>query len=58
MIVTFSKVHHDPHEKLIHAGFSNSQKLLVVVSNESWLIFEKFRFMTHMWLKHMQDAYI
>ena len=58
MIVTFSKVHHDPHEKLTHAGFSNSQKPLVVVSNKSWLIFEKLRFMTHMWLKHMQYAYI
>ena len=58
MIVIFSPSYQDPRQKLIHAGFSNSQKPLVVVSNDSWLIFEKLRFMTDIWLLHMQYAYI
>ena len=41
MIVNFSPVYHDPRPKLIHVRFRNSQKPLVVVSNNSWLIFEK-----------------
>ena len=57
MIVNFSKVHRDPRQKLTHLGFSNSQKPLVVVSYESWLIFEKLRFMNHIWLTHMQYVY-
>ena len=58
MIVNFFKVHHGPRQKLTHAGFSNSQNPIVGVSYESWLIFEKLRFMTHKWLTHMQFAYI
>ena len=58
MIVNFSKIHRDPRKKLTHFDFSNSQKPLVVVSYESWLIFEKLRFINHIWLTHMQYAYI
>ena len=58
MIAIFSLSHPDPRQKLTHAGFSFSRKTLVVVSNESWLIFEKTRFMSYMWLIYMRYAYI
>ena len=58
MIAIFSLSHPDPRQKLTHAGFSTSRKSLVVVSNESWLIFEKTRFMSYMWLIYMRYAYI
>ena len=58
MIVNFAQVHHDPRRKLTHFGYSNSKKPLVVVNYESWLIFEKLRFMNHIWLQHIQYAYI
>ena len=58
MIAIFSLSHPDPRQKLTHAGFSFSRKTLVVVSNESWLIFETCRFMSYMWLIYMRYAYI
>ena len=58
MIVNFAQVHHDPRQKLPNSGFSNSKKSLVGVNYESWFIFEKLQFMNHIWLTHMQDAYI
>ena len=51
-------LYHDPLEKVTHVDFSTSQKSLVVVSNESWLLFEKHRFMAHIWVMYMRYAYI
>ena len=47
MIANFFVFHHNSRQKLTHVGFSTSRKPRVIVSNESWLIFEKSRFMTH-----------
>ena len=58
MIAKFFVFLHDPHQKLTHVDFSTSRKPRVVVSNESWLIFEKSRFMTSIWLTHIGYAYI
>ena len=58
MIANFFVFHHNSRQKLTHVGFSISRKPRVVVSNESWLIFEKSRFMTHVWLTHIRYAYI
>ena len=58
MIAKCFVFHHDSRQKLTHVGFSTSRKPRVVVSNESWLIFEKSRFMTHVWLTHIWYAYI
>jgi len=48
--------HHDSRKKMTHIGFSTSRKPREVVSYESWLIFEKSRFMTYIWLTNIRYA--